>query len=98
MERALTAEKITWHAAMPIARRDDGAILTDYAVECASPEAAVECARQLADLPQYVGAVAYTRTGIPALGWYEPAEILRRFGGIDRSISGRTWRTYPRGV
>jgi len=83
MERALTAEKITWHAAVPIARRDDGAILTDDAIECASPEAAVECARQMAGLPQYVGAVAYTRTGYPDIGWYEPAEILGRFGGID---------------
>jgi hypothetical protein len=36
--------------AMPIVRRDDGAILID-AVECPSPEAAVECARQMSRLP-----------------------------------------------
>jgi hypothetical protein len=51
------------HSAMPIVRRDDGAILTDDAVECPSPEAAVECARQMSRLPYYIRAGAFTRSG-----------------------------------
>jgi hypothetical protein len=39
------------HSAMPIVRRDDGAIPTDDAVECPSPEAAVECAQQMSACP-----------------------------------------------
>jgi hypothetical protein len=30
----------------------------------------------------YVGAVAFTRTGYPDLGWFDDAEILKRFGGL----------------
>ncbi len=76
------SERVTWHAAMPIVRRDDGAILGDEAVKCPSPEAAVECARQMASLPHNIGAVAFTRSGYPDLGFYDDAEILRRFGGF----------------
>ena len=46
------------------------------------PEAAVECARQMASLPHNIGAVAFTRSGYPDLGFYDDAEILRRFGGF----------------
>jgi hypothetical protein len=49
---------------------------------CPSPEAAVECARQMALLPHNIGAVAFTRSGYPAIGWYEEAEVLKRFGEI----------------
>jgi hypothetical protein len=45
--------------------RDDGTILTDDAIEYPSPEAAVDCARQMSGLPYYIGAVAFTRHGYP---------------------------------
>jgi hypothetical protein len=32
--------------------------------------------------PYYIGAVAFTRSGYPDVGWYDDAEILKRFGGI----------------
>jgi hypothetical protein len=41
------------------------------------PEAAVECAWQMAQLPHFIG--AFTRNGYPDAGWYEDAEILRWF-------------------
>jgi hypothetical protein len=74
-------ERITYLAA-PIARRDDGAVLTDAAVECPSAEAAIECARQMFRSLAFIGAWAFSRTGYPVLGWYEDAEVLKRFGGI----------------
>ena len=42
----------------------------------------VECAPQMAQLPYKIGAVAFTRSGWPDLGWYEDAQVLRRFGGF----------------
>jgi hypothetical protein len=76
------SERITYFVAAPIARRDDGALLTDDAVECCSAEAAIECARQMAHALGYVGAWAFSRTGYPGSGWYEDAQVLRRFGGL----------------
>jgi hypothetical protein len=48
----------------------------------ASPEAASASARQTSRLPYYIGAVAFTRSGYPDVGWYEDAEVLKRFGGF----------------
>jgi hypothetical protein len=76
------SERITWHTAVPIARQDDGAVVTGDAVECPNPTAARAHAAWLACQPGHIGAVAYTRSGYPALGWYEDAEILERFGGF----------------
>jgi hypothetical protein len=64
-------ERAPYYAAAPIVRRDDGAILTDAAVECPSAEAAIRCAEQMAREPGHVGAWAFARTGYPAIGWYE---------------------------
>jgi hypothetical protein len=75
-------ERMTYYVAAPIARRDDGAVLCDEAIQCSSSEAAIECARQMARSPFYVGAWAFSRTGYPSLGWFEDAEVLRRFGDI----------------
>jgi hypothetical protein len=75
-------ERMTYYVAAPIARRDDGVALCDEAIQCGSPEAAVETARQMALSPFYVGAWAFSRTGYPSLGWFEDAEVLKRFGGL----------------
>ena len=72
------SERTTYLAA-PIARRDDGALLADAAIECSSAEAAVRLAEQMAREPGHVGAWAFSRTGYPAIGWYEDAQVLRRF-------------------
>jgi hypothetical protein len=83
MNREMT--ETTWYAAMPIARRDDGMITTDEPVECATADAAVECARQMSVLPYYIGAAAFTCHGDPA-GRFE-TEYLKRFGSIGGGAS-----------
>ena len=75
------SDPVTYYVAAPIARRDDGAILTDDAVECPSAEAAIRCAEQMSRAPGYIGAWAFSRTGYPAIGWYDD-EALKRFGGF----------------
>jgi hypothetical protein len=40
-------------------------------------------------LPYYIGAVAFTRSGYPNLGWCEHAEMLRRFGSVRPSAMPR---------
>jgi hypothetical protein len=82
MRTAAMSERITWHAALPIARRDDGAIVCGEAHKCPSPRAAVDCAAWLARQPGHIGAVAYILSGFPHLSWYDDAEILDRFGSV----------------
>jgi hypothetical protein len=81
-------DRTIWFAAMPIVRRDDGMITTDEPVECATADAAVECARQMSVLPYYIGAAAFTCHGDPA-GRYD-TQYLRRFGSMGGGVSRRT--------
>jgi hypothetical protein len=70
----------TYYVAAPIARRDDGALVEDQAVRCVNAEHAIAVAEIMASEPHYAGAWAYCRTGDPTTGWFEPAEVLKRFG------------------
>jgi hypothetical protein len=76
------AKRITCYVAAPIARRDDGVLVEDEAVQCANAEYAMVVAEIMASEPHYCGAWAYSRTGDPSTGWFEPAEVLKRFGTI----------------
>jgi hypothetical protein len=76
------SQRVTYYAAAPFALRDEVVLVEDMAVECESAEKAVAMAHLMSYMPGYVGAWAYSRTGDPATGWYEPAEVLRRFGGV----------------
>jgi hypothetical protein len=71
--RLRVSERMIYYLAAPIARRDDGAILTDDAVECLSAEAAIHRAEQMSRQPHYIGAC-------PAIGRFDDAEVLKRFG------------------
>ena len=73
-------ERIVYFLAAPIARRDDGAILTDDAVECSSAEAAIRCAEKMSRTSGYIGAWAFSHSGDPNIGWVKDAKVLRRFG------------------
>jgi hypothetical protein len=52
-------ELVTWYAAIPIAKRDDGRFMCDYtrAIECQSAEEAVQIAAIIARKPGYTAAV-----------------------------------------
>ena len=74
------SERMIYYLAAPIARRDDGAILTDDAVECLSAEAAIRRAEQMSRQPHYIGAWAFSHTGYPAADRFGNAKVLKRFG------------------
>jgi len=78
-------ERVTYFVAAPIARRDDGAVLCDDAVQCDGPEAAIETARQMALSPFYVGAWAFSRTGYPSLGWSEMQKSCADLAASDQA-------------
>ena len=71
----------TIYVAAPIARRDDGAIITADAVRCGSAEAAVESAERLSRTQGYIGAWAFRAIGNPTYG-FEIDEVLHRFGSF----------------
>ena len=52
------------------------------AVECFNPKAAVMRAEALSRKPGHVGAVAFGRTGDPAIGEFGDAKIIRKFGEV----------------
>jgi hypothetical protein len=79
-DRLRVSERTIYYLAAPIARRDDGTILTDDAVECLSAEAAIRRAEQMSRQPHYIGAWAFSHTGYPAIGRFNDAEVLKRFG------------------
>ena len=68
---------MTTYYAQPIARRDDGAVLTDDIVECLDDEDAIRCAENLAHSPGYIGAWAFSITGDSG-----DLRVLERFGGV----------------
>ena len=74
--------RITFFAAALIVRRDDAMIMTDSAVECRDAEPAIRVAEQMSKQPGHIGSWAYSRSGDPTTGRYDPVEVLKRFGGV----------------
>jgi hypothetical protein len=62
-------ELVTFYAAVPVAKRDDGWLACDYAetIECQSAEEAVQIAAMFARKPGYAAAVVFSRTRDPAI-------------------------------
>jgi hypothetical protein len=71
----------TIYVAAPIARRDDGVIITTDAVQCETADAAIEHAEHLSRTQGYVGAWAFSAIGNPTYG-FEIDEVLSRFGSF----------------
>jgi hypothetical protein len=85
--------RVTYFTAIPLALRDDGRVVEDEdaAIECSGPEHAVTVAAQLAVTPGYCGGWAFSRTGDPTTGHYEPAQVLARCGALNWSPEHGTW-------
>jgi hypothetical protein len=63
-----------------IARRDDGVLMSDRAIEAPSAEDAITLAKFVACQPGWIGAWAYAAVKNPRTGQCEPIETLARFG------------------
>ena len=58
------------------------------AEELQSPAAAIRRAEALSRSPGVIGAVAFSRSGDPALGEFSDAIVLRKFGDVPDDLSG----------
>lgn len=70
---------VTYYVAIPFVRSEEGERVPGEAVEVhGGAPAAISKAGQLST--KNVGAIAFVRTGDPAIGEFQPAIILARYG------------------
>ena len=74
---------VTYFVALPFRYSDDGQIAAGEPQECRDAHKAYTVAAILASDPNNCGAIAFSRTGDPALGDFEDAVIIKRLGEID---------------
>jgi hypothetical protein len=71
----------TIYVAAPVARRDDGAIITADAARCETAEAAIESAERMSREQGHIESWAFTAVGNPTDG-FSIDEVLSRFGSF----------------
>jgi hypothetical protein len=72
---------VTYYVVVPFDWSEDGDLVAGSAQEATSVASAERGARGLA--LKYAGAVAFSRTGDPAIGEFQDAVILAKFGDVD---------------
>jgi hypothetical protein len=77
---------VTYYVALPFLAADDG-IAAGEAIECFNPNTAVMKAEALSRKPGYVGTVAFSRTGDPAMGDFGDAKVIRKFSEVPDDLS-----------
>jgi hypothetical protein len=78
---------ITYYVALPFMQDDDGAPIAGNAEECQSSAIALRRAEVMSRMPGSIGAVAFSRTGDPAIGEFGDAKLLRSFGNVPEDLS-----------
>ena len=76
---------MTYYVALAFRKSDEngGDIVACDPKEARSPDQAIRMANSLAKTEGHCGAIAFSRTGDPALGDFEDAEILKTVGDVD---------------
>jgi hypothetical protein len=77
---------ITDFVALPILRSEDGHLYAGEPFEARSDREAKSRASSLTGMAGNVGAVAFSRTGDPSTGEFEPAVILAKHGDLPADI------------
>lgn len=72
--------EVTYYVALPFDRNDEGELVPGEAQECQTSSAAIRRAQSMA--ATHAGAIAFSRSGDPKTGDFEPAEVLKSFGEI----------------
>ena len=75
--------QITYHVALPFHRTDDVEIAAGEPRECRDSHAASRWAATMAADPKNCGAIAFSRSGDPALGDFEDALIITSIGEVN---------------
>jgi hypothetical protein len=71
---------VTYYVALPFDRNEEGELVPGEAQECQTSSAAIRRAEGMARAS--AGAIAFARSGDPATGEFESAEVLKRFGAV----------------
>ena len=75
---------MTYYVALAFKRSEDGGdIIACDPKEARSSEQAISMAASMAKMEEHCGAIAFSRTGDPALGDFEDAVILKTVGEVD---------------
>lgn len=77
---------VTYYVALPFVLADDG-VAPGEAVECTSANAAIMCAEALSRKPGCAGALAFSRSGDPAIGEFGDAKLILKFGDVPDDLS-----------
>lgn len=78
---------VTYYVALPFMQDDDGTPIAGNAEECQSSTIALRRAEMMSRMPGSIGAVAFSRTGDPAIGEFGDAKLLRAFGNVPEDLS-----------
>jgi hypothetical protein len=78
--------EVTYYVALPFVVTEEG-VMPGEAIECFNSNSAVMRAEAFSHNPGYVGALAFSRTGNPAMGDFQDAKIIRKFGHVPSDLS-----------
>jgi hypothetical protein len=80
---------VTYHVALAFKKAEDdgGGIVACDPKEARSSDHVIRLAASLAKTDGHCGAIAFSRTGDPALGEFEDAVILKTVGEVDIGLS-----------
>ena len=74
---------VTYYVALAFMRSEDGDIVACEPKEAQSAAQAARMANALALSEGHCGAIAFSRTGDPAIGEFDDAVILKAVGDVD---------------
>jgi hypothetical protein len=78
---------MTYYVALAFMRsQEDGEIVACEPKEARSSDQAIRMAGTMAAMEGHCGAIAFSRTGDPALGDFEDAVILKTVGEVDAGL------------
>jgi hypothetical protein len=77
---------MTYYVVLAFIRSEDGSIIACEPKEARSSDQAIRMASSLAATEGHCGAIAFSRSGDPALGDFEDAVILKTVGEVDSGL------------
>ena len=76
----------TYYVTLAFMRSEEGDIVACEPTEARSSDQAIRMAKTLAATQPHCGAIAFSRTGDPALGDFEEAVVLKTVGEVDEGL------------
>ena len=77
---------VTYHVVLAFTCSEDGDVVATEPKEARSMDQAIRMAKSLAVTAPHCGAIAFSRTGDPALGDFEDAVILQTIGEVGEGL------------